>query len=247
MKAVVLAGGYAKRLWPLTLEQAKPMVDVNGRPIVAHILDKLESNSHIDSIIISTNAKFAGNFRDWLSTQRYKKQIKVVVENTGREEEKLGAIGGLNHVIEQEKINEDLLVIGGDNLMGLDISEMVRLYHDKKSPVVAAYDIKSLDAVRGRYGEILHSNNRITQLREKPDDPKSTLISTCCYIFPKGMHKDIRQYISEGNNRDAPGFFINWLASRKDVFVHVFDSYWYDIGDHATLEKARAFARQNLN
>ncbi len=247
MKAIVLAGGFAKRLWPLTLEQAKPLVDINGRPIISYILDKLDSSKRISEIIISTNAKFQGNFESWLKTQSFRKPVRVVVENSVHEGEKLGAIGGLNYVLQKEGIKGPLLVMGGDNLIGVNLEAMLQSFEMSNKPMIATYDIKDLNEVRSKFGEIIiDKSKRIVQMREKPPEPVSTLISTCCYVFPKGIDEKIRTYIQDGNNKDAPGFFMSWLAKDQDVMAHVFDEYWFDIGDHATLQKARDFAKEKL-
>jgi len=246
MKAIVLAGGYAKRLWPLTQEQAKPLVGVGGRPIVSYILDKLDKSKHVEEIIISTNSKFETDFKAWLKTQNFSKPVKLSIEKTNHEGEKLGAIRGLNFVLGSQGIEDDFIVIGGDNLLALDVDKMVADFQHVQNPVVAAYDVGDLETVK-RFGEILKDkNNKMLRLREKPAQPESTLLSACCYIFPKACRDTINEYISAGNNPDATGFFISWLAQKTDVFVHVFDGYWFDIGDHATLEKAREFAKKNL-
>jgi glucose-1-phosphate thymidylyltransferase len=247
MKAVVLAGGFAKRLWPLTKEQAKPLVDVGGRPIISYIMDKLDKSKHITEIIISTNSKFEQDFKKYLASQKFAKPVKIAVENTNHEGEKLGAVGGLNYVLEKEKIGEDVLVIGGDNLISTHIDEMISEFKERKKAIVAVYDIKDFEEVK-KFGQVVHDKHcKITSFIEKPDKPNTTLIAICCYIFPASIKQELKDYIEAGNNRDAPGFFISWLASRKDVFAHVFDDYWFDIGDHQTLEKAREFARKNLN
>jgi glucose-1-phosphate thymidylyltransferase len=248
MKAIVLAGGFAKRLWPLTQETAKPLVDVGGRPIVSYTMDKLDKSDFITEIIISTNAKFEPNFKKWLETQKFQKPVKIVVEHSQNENEKLGAVGGISYVLEKEDINGDVLVVGGDNLLGLDMDDMIRDFNKKKKTLVAAYDIKSLDEVRNKFGEIIiDDEKKMKQFREKPDNPESTLISTCCYIFPAGIRKELKTFIDSGNNKDATGFFISWLADKAHVFVYGFDNYWFDIGDHQTLEKAREFSKENLN
>jgi glucose-1-phosphate thymidylyltransferase len=248
MKAIVLAGGFAKRLWPLTLEQAKPLVDINGRPIISFILDKLDNSPAIKEIIISTNAKFHNNFKSFLESQTFKKPVKLVVEKTLHEGEKLGAVGGLNYVIQKENLKGPLLVIGGDNLIGVDLNAMLKKFETHKKPIIAAYDMKSLDEVRSKFGEvIIDKNSHVRKMNEKPENPVSTLISTCCYAFPAGVERKVQEYIDAGHNKDAPGFFISWLAQEGDVLAHVFDEYWFDIGDHDTLKKAREFAEKNLD
>ena len=263
IKAIVLAGGYAKRLWPLTKELAKPLVDVGGRPVISYILAALDKSKHISEILISTNAKFEDAFNKWLATQNasgassaaprqallgsgFSKPVNVVAEPTMAEGEKLGAIGGINFVFDSQNITDEVLIIGGDNLIGIDISKIINEFAAKGAPHVGVYDIKNREKVK-QLGEVtINSDRKIIRFREKPEQPETTLISTACYLFPAGIRVQIKNYLSSGGNKDAPGYFVKWLAERTDVYAHVFDSYWFDIGDHETLEKAREFARINL-
>ncbi len=246
MKAIVLAGGYAKRLWPLTKELAKPLVDVGGKPVIFYILDALEKSEHINEMIISTNEKFAADFKQKLQPATFSKPIKIIAEPTLNENEKLGAIGGINFIFEKENLNEDILIIGGDNIIGVDINKMIEDFRARGAPHVGIYDIKDRERVK-QLGEVtVDADKKIIRFREKPEAPETTLISTACYLFPAGIRAQIKEYISSGGNRDAPGHFIKWLAERIDVYAHVFDSYWFDIGDHETLERAREFVRTDL-
>jgi glucose-1-phosphate thymidylyltransferase len=246
IKAIVLAGGYARRLWPLTKELAKPLVDVGGRPVISYILAELDKSSHISEILISTNAKFEEAFNKWLATQRFSKPVKVVAEPTLAEGEKLGAIGGINFVFEKENISDEVLIMGGDNLIGIDINNMIEDFKSTGAPHVGVYDIKDRERVK-QLGEVtINADKKIIRFREKPEQPETTLISTACYLFPAGVRAKLKEYISSGGNKDAPGYFIKWLSEKTDVYAHVFDSYWFDIGDHKTLEQAREFTKKYM-
>ncbi len=246
IKAIVLAGGYAKRLWPLTKELAKPLVDVGGRPVVSYILSALDKSKYISEILISTNAKFEESFNNWLATQIFSKPVKVVAEPTLAEGEKLGAIGGINFVFEKENVSDDVLIIGGDNIIGVDIGKLVEDFNAKGAPHVGVYDIKERERVK-QLGEVtINADKKIIRFREKPEQPETTLISTACYLFPAGIRTEIKNYILSGGNKDAPGYFVKWLAEKTNVYAHVFDSYWFDIGDHKTLEQAREFAKKYI-
>ena len=227
----------------MTKELAKPLVDVGGRPVISYILDSLDKSKHISEILISTNAKFEESFNAWLETQHFSKPVKVVAEPTMAEGEKLGAIGGINFVFEKEDINDDILIIGGDNIIGIDVNKFVDKFKIKKAAHIGVYNIKDREKVK-QLGEVtIGSNNKIIRFREKPEQPETTLISTACYLFPAGIRAEIKTYLSSGGNKDAPGHFIKWLAEKTDVYAHVFDSYWFDIGDHQTLEQAREFTK----
>lgn len=246
MKAIVLAGGFAKRLWPLTKELAKPLVDVGGRPIISYILSELDKSKQISEIFISTNAKFEESFNKWLKTQKFSTSVKIIAEPAVEEGKKFGAVGGINFVFEREKIDDDVMIIGGDNLIGINTDKIISEFEKKRSPIVAAFDIKNLSRMT-HFGEMtIDDTNKIIRMREKPERPETTLASTCCYVFPKGISNTIKEYLSSGNNTDAPGHFVAWLASKTNVYAHIFDTYWFDIGDHETLERAREFVRTNM-
>lgn len=244
MKAVILAGGFAKRLWPLTKEKAKPLVEVGGKPIISHIVNQLDVVQDIDEIFVSTNEKFSQDFEKWAAETGSKKKITVVVEGTNHEGEKLGAIGGLQFVLEKIGADDVFLVIAGDNFTGIDLNKMLEMYRKKKTPVVAVYDIKDREVVK-HLGEItLGEGGKIVRFREKPHDPETTLIATCCYIFPRGIKEKIGSYIESGGNKDAPGFFIEWLSEKEIVHAHTFDSFWFDIGSQESLKAAREFVEK---
>ena len=118
MKAIILAGGYARRLWPVTRHIPKQLLPVAGKPIIEYSIEKLELVKKIEEDIISINAFFEFNFREWFTKYQFRKKTKLVVEKTFSEEEKLGSIGALGYLIDRLKLDDDLLIIGGDNLFG---------------------------------------------------------------------------------------------------------------------------------
>ncbi len=240
MKAIVLAGGFAKRLWPLTLNKAKPLLDIGGKPIINYVIEKLEGMDEIEEIFVSTNAKFDQAFRKWLDKYKFKK-VRVVIEETRSEEEKLGAIGGITFVLEREKIDDDCLIVAGDNILGFEVSDFLDFYRGREAPVIALFDVKDLEKAK-IYGIVgMDDNKKIVDFVEKPKEPKSTLASICCYVFPKNTIELFPEYLKSGNSKDAPGFFLQWLVKKKDVFGFVFSNYWFDIGSFESLEEARGF------
>ncbi|MBI4014780.1 MAG: nucleotidyltransferase family protein [Candidatus Aenigmarchaeota archaeon] len=237
IKAIVLAGGTAERLKPLTENMPKPLIDVNGRHMIDDIIDKLEA-AGIREIYVSTNERFEEPFRAWSKGRN----VKLVVEKMPGGK-KLGAIAGLAYVAGKEKIAGDCLVIAGDNLFGFDLKDFIAFYHAKKKPVVAAYDVKSRERA-SQFGVITEVNGKITSFEEKPEKPKSTLAATACYIFPQEALNSMGEYLRLGNARDSPGNFIAWLAGRTGVYAYIFDNYWFDIGTLESLKEARAFMKR---
>ncbi len=234
MKTIILAGGYATRLLPITTERPKPLLPVAGKPIIDYILT---SGSLPGRPIVSTNRRFVSQFETWQAESGW--DMELVVEETTREEEKLGTVGAMAFLVQKLGIDEDILVIGGDNIFEFSIEELLAAYHGR--PLVALFNLKDLERVRGRYGVAIVEDDRIVDFQEKPQQPKSTLASTACYVYPKQVLPLISEFYEKAEaGKDAPGYFNEWLLKEKDVQIDpfVFDTGWYDIGDRASYIEA---------
>jgi glucose-1-phosphate thymidylyltransferase len=236
MKAVILAGGFAKRMWPLTENQSKALLPIAGRPMINHILGNIEGVKEVDEVFISTNEKFEPNFKEWLAGTRSTKNLRLVIEKHDCEERKFGAVGGLKYLIDTQKVKDDLLVIAGDNLFEFNLMRFVDFYAKKRAPLIASYDVNDKEIAKSMGVVVLDASNRVVEFQEKPAQPKSTLISTCIYLLPKEDLPLISEYLSGKNNPDAPGYFMQWLSSRKAVNSFVFSERWFDIGSFEMYE-----------
>ena len=240
MKAVVLAGGYAKRMWPLTRNRPKHLLPIAGRPMLDYLMSSLEEASEIDEIYISTNMRFQDQFRRYIDGLCTSKVISLFIEDSKCEEEKLGSVGALGYLIRSEGINDDLLVIGGDNIFSFKISDFISYFREKEANTIALYDVGDMDKAR-LYGVVqIDDKGRIIDFQEKPSNPHSTLISTACYAYTRSGVYGILRYLDEGNDPDKMGCFIEWLYKREVVFGYVFTGVWFDIG---SLESYRAADR----
>ncbi len=240
MKALILAAGYATRLYPLTKEYPKPLLEVGQRPIIDYIVDKLDALDGINEIIVVTNSKFMPKFKRWLSRQHTKKQISLVDDLTKSLRDKRGAIGDINFAVNKKRLKDDLIVMGGDNLFNASLKEFSSFINGNPNPVIGAYNIKNKAAAK-KYGVVkLGANSRIVDFKEKPDRPKSTLIAMCLYYFPKEKLKLIKEYWdTKTNKHDATGFYIDWLRKKVPVYGFVFGGFWYDIGDRKVFQEAK--------
>ncbi len=239
MKAIILAGGFAKRLWPLTKDTPKPLLDVGGKPIVSRIIDKVSRIDEVDEIIVSTNDKFGDTFREYLETKPTEKLIRLVVEPTMTEGEKLGSIGGLNYIMEKISLDDDVLIIGGDNLFEFDLKSFVDFSVDNEASAIALRKIEDKELIK-KYGVCtVDKNNLLIGFEEKPKDPKSDLASTACYFFTFNDMMLVKEYLKEGNSPDAFGSFISWAIRKADIYAFVFEEEWFDIGSLEQLEEAR--------
>jgi glucose-1-phosphate thymidylyltransferase len=222
MKCIILAGGFATRLWPLTENKAKPLLHLKDRPIISHIADGLPEDIEI---IISTNAVFEDEFKKWASDYP-KRAIKIFVEDSTEDKCKKGALGATALVIEKMGIDEDLLLIAGDNYFGFRIADFINFF--KGNPLLAAFDIKDKHAAR-KFGVVVSRDGKVVEFQEKPAEPKSTLVSTGCYVFPKKNLKDISDYAKQKND-DLGGIFEYLLKKGETIDVFSFKEKWFDVG-----------------
>ncbi len=241
MKAVVLAGGYAKRMWPLTKNRPKHLLPVAGRPMLDYVMTSLEQVPTLEEIFISTNMRFQDQFRRYLDGVHTEKKLRLFVEDARSEEEKLGSVGALGYLIRENDIDDDLLVIGGDNIFSFKLTDFMDYFYAKKANVIALYDIRSREKAR-LYGVVhIDEGCRIVDFQEKPANPQSTLISTACYAFTRRGVRSILRYLKEGNDPDKMGHFIEWLYRHDDVYGFVFTGVWFDIGSLESYEAANKY------
>jgi glucose-1-phosphate thymidylyltransferase len=227
MEAVVLAGGYATRLWPLTRHRPKMLLPVGEATVIDRTLAQLEADDRIDTVYLSTNERFADDFAAHLADSQFEKP-RLSVEETVEEGEKLGVVGALAQLVDRESIEEDLLVVAGDNLLEFELGSFLDFFERRAGSVLAAYDVGSREQATS-YGIVELDGERVVDFQEKPDDPPSTLASIACYGF---RAEDIRfaEYLEADNNPDEPGWFLGWLQARRRVDAFSFDGAWFDIG-----------------
>ena len=241
MKVLILAAGYATRLYPLTLTRPKPLLPVAGKPMIEHVLDNLAPIAGIEGAHVVTNAKFAGQFEKWSEDYRAaKSKLPITVVNDGSTDDsnKRGAIGDIHLVITGEKKEDDWIVVAGDNLFSESLEDFGRCCRQRNALVLAVYDVGSLEEIK-KYNSIsLDGSGRITFFEEKPKEPTSTLTGIALYYYPKVALRLIRQYIAEGNNPDQPGRLVQWIYTRAPVYTWRTPGIWFDIGSKESLEEA---------
>lgn len=241
MNALILAAGYATRLYPLTLNKAKPLLAVGGKPIIEWLFDNLVSIPGLGTVYIVTNDKFAKDFQNWANVYQDRQsgiRTKIINDGSKSDDDKLGAIGDINLVLTRENLaNDDLLVVAGDNLFKQPLTEFVNA--SKNCPAtVAVYDVGNLEAMK-KYGTVTIDNQGvITNFEEKPKEPKSTLAAVALYYYSREVLPLFITYLAAGNNPDQPGLFLQWLYSRKPVHTFEIRGQWLDIGSKETLENA---------
>jgi glucose-1-phosphate thymidylyltransferase len=245
VKAIVLAAGYATRLRPLTDTWAKELLPVGGKPILTSIVESIATVADVDEVHVVTNAHKAPAFVEWAKDR----EVTVHDDGTSTNEDRLGAIGDMQFVIERAGIDDDLLVIAGDNLFEFDLSEFVGYWRTKgTASAIAVRDVGTRELAQ-RYGIVdLADDGRVLDFVEKPEDPPSTLAATATYLYHRAHVPLVRTYLDDGNPPDQPGRLVAWLHQREPVYGWAFDAGWYDIGDHEQLLEAdnRLRAAQGL-
>ena len=241
MNVLILAAGYATRLYPLTLNKAKPLLVVGGKPIIEWLVDNLAGIPDLETIYVVTNDKFAEDFQAW--SQSYQKRhpefkFKIVNDGSTSDDDKLGAIGDINFVVNQENLSQtSLLIAAGDNLFTNSLVDFVE-YARNTDVTVAAYDVGDSEAIK-KYGNVaVDAKGILTRFEEKPQEPHGTLAAIALYYYPPAALSLLRTYLAAGNNADQPGRFVQWLYTRKPVKTFQIKGRWLDIGSKETLESA---------
>lgn len=239
MKALVLAAGYATRLYPLTETVAKPLLPVGGRPMLDWILDRIREVEAVDAIHVVTNAKFAPAFRAWAATAPATPRVTIHDDGTTSEDDRLGAIGDIRFVLDAAHVDDDVLVIAGDNLFDFSLADYIDFWRAMgTASAVAVHDVRSRELAR-KYGIVdVDVDGRVGGFVEKPADPPSTLAATAAYVYHREHLPLLRRYLQEGNPPDQPGKFIAWLHGREPVYAYAFGGEWRDVGDREQLLEA---------
>jgi glucose-1-phosphate thymidylyltransferase len=248
VKALLLAAGYATRLYPLTENRPKVLLPVADRPMLDWIADKVDAVDAVDELHVVTNTRFAPAIGRWGRERGGRVAPVVHDDGTTSNEDRLGAIGDISFVIERAGLEgDDLLVVAGDNLFDFGIDEYVEFWRTKGvASAVALYECGSLE-LASQYGIVtVEADGRVVGFVEKPEDPPSTLAATATYLYHRRHLPLLEQYLEEGNSPDAPGNFVAWLHTREPVFGYRFAGGWFDIGDHGQLLAADNRWRRQL-
>jgi glucose-1-phosphate thymidylyltransferase len=234
MKLLVIAAGYATRLYPLTRDRPKALLPVGGRPMLDRVLEAL-AGIGADETYVVTNDRFAQQFEEWAAVRP---GVRVLNDGTTSDDDKLGAIGDIAFVLDEAPVDDDLVVVAGDNLFSDDLAGFGRYVRERDAPVLALYDVGDLGQMSKYNAVETDAEGRITFFEEKPATPTSTLSGIALYFYPRRTLPLIRRYVAEGNNPDQPGRLVEWLYPRVDFYTWRVPGRWYDIGSAETLREA---------
>ncbi len=239
MKCIILAAGYATRLYPLTENFPKPLLKVNDRPIIEWLMDDISDK--MEEFIIVTNHKFADIFRDWAGERRKRtgETIRIVDDGTVDNQHRLGAVNDLKLAMNSCEKTDSYLVMAGDNLLDFDLSEFVDFFTDRKTSCVMCHEESDLKKKQKTAIITVDEDDKILTYEEKPKEPKGDLAVPPFYIYRYEDIIRIEEALDDGCGYDAPGSFAAWLSHQTPIHAYKMPGKRYDIGDLKSYEEVK--------
>lgn len=236
---LIIAAGYATRLYPLTENFPKPLLEVGSRNILERILDDVDPLPEVERHVIITNHKFAPIFSDWLKKTDYSKPITIIDDGTSTNETRLGAVRDLLLAIEQEKIDDDIMVLAADNILEFSLRGFVDFFKEKGTSVIMCHHEPELRKLQ-RTGVIaVDSDMRVLEMQEKPEKPVSNWAVPPFYIYSHSDLPLIRDCMNHGCGFDAPGNLAHYLADTSTLHAWRMPAGRFDIGSLDSLREAQ--------
>lgn len=239
MKCILLAAGYATRLYPLTEQKPKALLELGGKTILDMVVEKIEEVPEIEAIYIVTNQKFSAQFEAWQKGRKNSKNIEIINDHTGSNDTRLGAIGDLFLAISQKSVDDEILVMASDNIFDFSLNDVVRLQRQVKADVICANPVEERRQLTQMGVVEIGKDGRVRGFEEKPRNPKTNWGAAPFYLYTKETTTLVGQYLEEGNNPDAPGHFIPWLLKRVPVYAYTTDKMRIDIGTPEDYEEVK--------
>ncbi|MDR3121809.1 MAG: nucleotidyltransferase family protein [Clostridiales bacterium] len=235
MVAIILAAGYATRLYPLTENRPKALLPIGGKPILDYIIEQIRTIPAVERTVVVSNDKFHGHFESWANEKEdaradARRRLIVLNDGTRSEETRLGAIGDMDFAISEAGIDEDILVIAGDNFFTYRLIDLYDFYRRADADCVVVKKIEDREALKSLGVAIVDSEGRVVEFEEKPQNPRSDLAVFATYLYRRETLPLIREYLRQGNKPDAPGNFPAWLCRRQRVAAYPFSGECYDVG-----------------
>ena len=238
MKCLFLAAGYATRLYPLTENFPKPLLEVAGKPILDWLIDDMTQSGLVDEFIVISNHKFAHIFEDW-AAKHTQLSIKVIDDGTNSNETRLGAVKDIQFAIEQLQLDDNLLVMAGDNLLDFSLADFIHYAIGKQATcIMRYYEANEVRLHKSGVAEVA-ADDRVLSFVEKPAEPRSHWCVPAFYYYIREDSHKIQQAIDNGCGTDAPGSFISWLCGHTNVYAWEMPGQRYDIGNLESYEQVK--------
>lgn len=239
MIAILLAAGYATRLYPLTKDKPKSLLPLGSRLIIDYIMDSVDVIPGLTKVALVTNSKFYPAFSEWADEQDRNGKAPIVVLDDGTTDDsnKRGAIGDIIYTIDTLGIDEDICILAGDNIFTYSIEHMYDFFKEKNAPTLIAITVPEIEQRRKLAVAVLDEDGRVTDMAEKPQEPKSDCCIYATYFYGKEIIPMFKEYIAEGGSPDAPGNFPSWLYKKIPVYAFKGDGSCIDIGTVENYEK----------
>ncbi len=237
MLCLILAAGYATRLYPLTENFPKPLLKVGEKTILDHLIDDIDTSGDVTEYVVISNHKFAHHFNDWAKDKKVK--ITVVDDMTDSNETRLGAVRDIQFAIDTLKLDSDMLVIAGDNVLDFSLTRFVKYAKTKGTSSVMRYFEEKKEKLSKSAALVIDSSDRVLDMEEKPAEPKSNWCCPPFYYYTAEDAKKVKVALSDGAGADAPGSFIAWLCHKSAVHAMEMPGERYDIGNIESYEKVQ--------
>lgn len=240
MKAIVLAAGYATRLYPLTINKPKALLTIGKETILDFVINEITTLPEVDEIYIVTNDRFYEQFCEWNKLSDKSVKITVLNDNTTDDATKLGAIGDIQFVIDKMNVSDDVLIMASDNIFTFKLCEFYDAFKKKGKDMILVSEIDNREDLKRMANVVLDEDGKVLDMVEKPAEPISDFAAFASYFYKRETVPLIKEYLEQGNNPDAPGFFPSWLFKKKDVYAYKFVGECYDIGTPQAYEEVGA-------
>ncbi len=242
MKCLILAAGYATRLYPLTENFPKPLLEVKGKTILDWLIDDIDSLGLVNEYVVISNHKFAQHFEQWAEgagQSAGSKKITVVDDGTSTNETRLGAVRDIQFAIDKLSLDDDMLVIAGDNLLDFSLTKFIQYAVEKKTSCVMRYYESETARLRKSGVVSIDENDKILSMEEKPAEPKSNWCCPPFYYYTREDAKLVAKGIEAGCGIDAPGSYIAWLCTQTEVHAMEMPGRRYDIGNLESYQRVQ--------
>lgn len=239
MQAIILAGGYGTRLYPLTINIPKPLVTIADKPLLQYLVEKLEKIEEIKEIYVVTNNKFFQNFLDWEKKFDHQKDIIITNDKTNSNNDRLWSVWDIQFVLDNYTISEDTLILGGDNLFEDDLQGLLKTFHTRGS-TIGIYELDNIEHVKSMGHPSIDTTWKVISFIEKPHAPTSRFISTLIYALKHSDLKEASEVIRMWK-ADRAWDLIAHLVNKKDIYISQLAWKWFDIGTFEELKRAEIY------